>query len=181
MAFLELARRRRSVRAYDSRPVETEKIERCLEAARLAPSASNSQPWHYVIVRDEAARASVARQTRLVLSNMNRFAVQAPAIAVVLRERPKPHIAAGDFIKRTRFNLIDIGISAAHFCLQAVEEGLGTCVIGWFDERGIRALLGIPRRSRPILVLTLGYSADVPIRPKKRKPLDEIAWLFRFY
>lgn len=73
------------------------------------------------------------------------------------------------------FPLIDIGIAAEHFCLQAAKEELGTCMLGWFDERGVRALLRIPRRSRPILMLTLGYPADVPNRPKKRKPLAEIA------
>ncbi|MFO7906210.1 MAG: nitroreductase family protein [Planctomycetota bacterium] len=173
--FLDLAAWRRSVRAYTNRPVEPEKILRCLEAARLAPSACNAQPWRFVVVDDPVLREQVASRAAAGIVPMNSFARQAPVLVVVVMERANFTSRFGSVVKAKSFPLVDIGIAAEHFCLQATEEGLGTCILGWFDERGVRALLEIPRRSRPILILTLGYPADGPNRPKKRKPLEEIA------
>ena len=173
--FLELAAQRRSVRAYADRPVEREKIHRCLEAARLAPSACNAQPWRFVVVDEPELKDRVTSCTAGRVVPMNAFARQAPVLVVVVLERANLTSRFGSVVKDKSFPLIDIGIAAEHFCLQATEEALGTCIVGWFDERGIRSLLEIPRRSRPILVLTLGYPADAAERPKKRKPLNEIA------
>ena len=175
MPFLQLVERRRSVRQYDGRTVEPEKIERCLQAARLAPSASNSQPWFYIVVRDDALRRQVAELTRFRPSAMNAFAAQAPILVVVAMERTKPHIVAATLLKRTDLNLIDVGISSEHFCLQATEEGLGTCMIGWFGERRIKRLLGIPTGMRVALVITLGYPAE-GAKPKlrPRKPVSDL-------
>lgn len=172
--FLELAAKRRSVRAYADRPVEREKILRCLEAVRLAPSACNAQPWRFIVVNEPELKDRVATCTVGGVVPMNAFARQTPVLVVVVMERANFTSRFGSVVKGKSFPLIDIGIAAEHFCLQATEEGLGTCIIGWFDERGIRRLLGVPRRSRPILVLTLGYPADAPNRPKKRKPLTGI-------
>ena len=173
MSFTELATKRRSVRRYQQRPVETEKIERCLEAARLAPSASNSQPWHYVVIREDPDRLAVARHTRLPPSNMNKFAASAPAMVVVLKERPRTHIALGGLVKGIQYNLIDVGISAGYFCLQAAEEGLGTCMIGWFNQRAIKKILGAPKTARVALVITLGYPEEKgSVSQSPRKPMD---------
>ncbi len=173
--FLELAAQRRSVRAYADRPVEREKILRCLEAARLAPSACNSQPWRFIVVDEPELKDRVATCTVGRVVPMNGFARQAPVLVVVVMERANLTCRFGSLVKGKSFPLIDIGIATEHFCLQATEEGLGTCIIGWFDERRIRRLLEVPRRSRPILVLTLGYPAEASNRPKKRKPLNQIA------
>ncbi len=173
--FLELAARRRSVRVYADRPVEQEKILRCLEAARLAPSACNAQPWRFIVVDDPELKDRVASRTSGGVVPMNYFTRQAPVHVVLVLEPANVTSRLGSAVKGKSFPLIDVGIAAEHFCLQAAEEGLGTCILGWFDERGIRSLLGIPRRSRPLLVLTLGYPADAPDRPKNRKPLEDIA------
>ncbi len=173
-SFLNLVRRRCSVRAYEDRPVAEEALRRCLEAARLSPSACNAQPWRFIVVDEPELKDRVATCTVGGVVPMNAFARQAPVLVVVVMERANFTSRFGSVVKGKSFPLIDIGIAAEHFCLQATEEGLGTCIVGWFDERGIRRLLGVPRRSRPILVLTLGYPADAPNRSKKRKPLAEI-------
>jgi len=80
----------------------------------------------------------------------------------------------GGIIKDKQFKLIDIGITAEHLCLQAAEEGLGTCMLGWFDEKGVKNLLNIPSSKRVELIITLGYPESEKIRLKKRKIIDEI-------
>ena len=174
--FIDLAGRRRSVRAYDrNRPVAREQILRCLEAARLAPSACNAQPWRFIVVDDPELKDRVAARTSGGVLPMNHFTRQAPVVVVVVAERPNLTSRLGSAVKDKAFPLIDVGIATEHFCLQAAEEGLGTCILGWFDEKGVRSLLGIPPKSRPLLVLTLGVPADGGGRPKQRKTLAEIA------
>jgi len=175
MALMELIRERRSVRAYSSQAVERDKLEALAEAVRLAPSASNSQPWHLILVDDPELKDSVARATFSKVLNFNRFAVGAPAFAVLVLEEPPLLTKTGSILKRRDFPLIDIGIAAAQLCLRATELGLGTCMLGWFDERRIQRLLGIPRRKRLALVVTIGYPAnDTPVREKNRKTLDSM-------
>lgn len=174
MEFLELVRRRYSCRRYDARPVEREKIEQCLEAARLAPSASNSQPWTFVVVDDPAIKDRVAAETFGRLISFNHFSVQAPVLVAVVAESPGPVTRIGQFLKKRPFYLIDLGIAAEHFCLQAAELGLGTCMLGWFGARGVSRLLHIPSGKRTELVITLGYPADDQTPEKRRKPIDQI-------
>ena len=177
MSFLDLVQARHSVRAYDAaRPVEREKLERCLEAVRLAPSASNAQPWRFVVVDDPAVRERVARETFGALVSFNRFSLQAPVLVVCVAEEGNLKPRIGGFLMRRRYSGMDMGIAAAHFCLQAVEEGLGTCMLGWFDEKGVRRALGIPGSKRVGLLITVGYAADAQAqaRPRSRKPLEDV-------
>ena len=174
MTFLDLVTRRQSVREYLRRPVERGKIERCLEAARYAPSTCNSQPWRFIVVDDPDLRKKVAEETFGMLLSFNKFVVQAPVLVLVLSERPNLPARFGAIVKKRQFNLIDVGIAAEHFCLQAVEEGLGTCMLGWFDEEGVKDLLSIPRKRRIDLIIAVGYSAAEEIRPKKRKESAQI-------
>lgn len=176
MAFLETVAARRSCRAYDpARPVEREKIERCLEAARRAPSASNGQPWKFVVVSDPGLRERVARSTHGALVSFNRFALQAPHLVVVVMEPTRALTRLGGFLKRRRFELLDLGMASMQLCLQAAEDGLGTCMLGWFGERAIRRVLAIPRGRRIALVITLGYPAEGwDPAPRPRKPLDAV-------
>ncbi|MCK4903648.1 MAG: nitroreductase family protein [Candidatus Marinimicrobia bacterium] len=175
MDFSELIKIRQSVRSYSDKAVEKEKIEKCLEAARLAPSASNSQPWKYIVVNDEGLKNKVAEATFDKVVKFNKFAVQAPIIIVIVIEKPKIITQIGGEIKRREFPLIDIGISAEHFCLQAVELGLGTCMIGWFDQKRIKDLLNIPKKKTLGLLITLGYAPDdYALRKKIRKDRSEI-------
>ena len=167
------AKTRQSVRQYRQRPVARELLDRLIEAVRLAPSASNTQPWKLIIVDDPELRSRVAQATFSKAVAFNRFAVEAPVIAVFLMESSGLVTQVGAFLKRRPFSLIDIGIAASHFCLQAAELGLGTCILGWFDERRIKRLLGIPRGRRIGLLVTLGYAAEgYPLREKARKNTD---------
>jgi nitroreductase len=172
---MDLITSRRSVRKYASRAVETEKLDLCIEAVRLAPSASNVQPWRLILVDDPELKDAVARATFGPSSSFNRFAVQAPVLVVVLLEPSTVLNRIGAAIKKRDFPLIDIGIAAEHLCLQAAELGLGTCMMGWFDERRIKRLLGIPASKRIGLVISLGYPDEAdPSRPKIRKPVEAI-------
>lgn len=174
MNFSELVKTRESIRKYLDKPVEREKIERCLEAARLAPSAHNSQPWEFIVVEEPLLREKVAKATFTELVRFNRFALNAPVLVVMLSWIPSLSVLTGSALKKRRFNLIDTGICAEHFCLQAAEEGLGSCILGWFDARKIGKLLNISFPKKPVLVITLGYSAHSAIREKKRKNMDSL-------
>lgn len=173
MKFIELISKRQSVRKYSNVPVEREKIQRCIEASRLAPSACNAQPWKYIVVDDQELREKVANETFSAIAPFNKFALQAPVIVAIVMEKPNFLSQFGGRVKDKDFYLIDIGITAEHFCLQAAEEGLGTCMLGWFNERAILKLLNIPSKKRIGLLITLGYAADEP-RQKKRKEISEI-------
>jgi nitroreductase len=170
MTFAELLQTRQSVRQYQERPVEEEKLELLVEAVRLSPSASNSQPWKLVVVDEPRLREQVAQATFSQAFAFNRFSLGAPVIVVFCVERAGVVTQIGGFLKKRPFYLIDIGIAAAHFCLQAAELGLGTCMLGWFDEKRIKRLLGIPRANRIGLLVTLGYpAAGERLREKSRK------------
>ncbi|PKP55355.1 NAD(P)H nitroreductase [Candidatus Atribacteria bacterium HGW-Atribacteria-1] len=174
MKFLELVKTRQSVRKYLDKPVEREKIERCLEAARLAPSANNSQPWSFIVIDDPKPKEAVAEKTFDSVISFNRFSLQAPVLILIISERPSFFSRIGGAVKDKQFSLIDIGITAEHLCLQATEEGLGTCMLGWFNEKGVKKLLNIPPSKRVELIITMGYPESNQIRPKKRKPIDQI-------
>ncbi|HKL87338.1 MAG TPA: nitroreductase family protein [Treponemataceae bacterium] len=176
--FLDLVKKRSSVRSYDSRTVEQEKLENCIEAARLAPSACNAQPWKFTIVRDTSTIQKIAAACLLPGSSMNTFVKDAPIIIAVTGESPNITSTLGSFIKRKKLFLIDIGIAAEHFCLQAADQELGTCMLGWFNERKIKRILSIPSRKRLYMLITLGYPktaiSETP-PAKNRKHLAEMS------
>jgi nitroreductase len=175
MTFQELINLRQSVRKYSETPIEREKIEKIIEAVHIAPSACNSQPWKIIIVDNQELKNEVAKATFSKAINFNKFTIEAPVIAVLVIEKAKLIAQIGGSIKDMEYSKIDIGIAAAHFCLQAADLGLGTCMIGWFDEKKIRQLLNIPEKRKIGLVITLGYPPeDYKLRKKIRKPLDEI-------
>ncbi len=175
MSFHDLITRRQSVRKYADRPVETDKLNRCLEAARLAPSASNTQPWHYIVVNEVPIRTEVAKATFSELVKFNRFTLNVPVLVVILLEKPRVLNRIAMILKNKEWRLIDIGITAEHFCLQATEEGLATCMMGWFNEKKLKKLLSIPPGKTVGLVISLGYAEEgYPLRKKIRKPLGEM-------
>jgi nitroreductase len=176
MHFSELITHRHSVRAYADHPVEQEKLDILIEAVRLAPSASNSQPWRLIMVTEPPLKDQVARATYSTLVSFNKFVPQAPVLAVLVMEKPKVITQIGATLKDRDFSLIDIGIAAAHFCLQATALGLGTCMLGWFDEAAIQRLLQIPKHKRIGLLISLGYAVpNDPIRSKIRKPKNTMS------
>lgn len=172
-SFLELVQHRQSDRAYQDKPVEKEKIERILEAARLAPSACNSQPWKFIVVTDPEKRLQVADATASTLLSMNHFTKQAPVQLIVLEDSANFTSSVGGWAKNKHYPHIDLGIVAAHISLAATDEGLGSCIIGWCDEKKIQKTLDIPKNKRVMLVILLGYSTQT-LREKKRKTKEEI-------
>ena len=171
MDFLQLAASRQSDRAYEHRPVEREKLERILQAACLAPSACNSQPWKFVVVDDCELVRKVGEAAAGM--GMNGFAREVPVIVAVVLEKMNLTARIGSVIKDKEYSLLDVGIAVEHFCLQAAELGLGTCIMGWFNEKKVKELLGIRGKRVPLLV-SLGYPAGEN-RKKIRKSMDEMS------
>ncbi|MCK9163497.1 MAG: nitroreductase family protein [Bacteroidales bacterium] len=171
MEFQELILKRQSDRKYLSKPVEGDKVLKCIEAARLSPSACNAQPWTFIVVEEEGLRLEVEKAA--LGMGMNSFLIQAPVIIAIVLEKPNFTSKIGSVIKDKEYPLIDIGIAANQFCLQATEIGLGTCMIGWFDEKKIKKLLNIPSSKRIPLLISLGYS-DARLREKSRKSIDKM-------
>lgn len=169
----EAIRVRRSVRKYQSKPVEPEKLEALVEAVRLAPSASNSQPWKLILVDEEQMRRRVAETTFSKVMSFNRFALEAPVLAVLTVEPHSKLTQVVGWMAKRPFYLMDIGIAAAQFCLQATELGLGTCMLGWFDEAAVKKVLGIPRAARVALLITVGYGTEEPAAHEKRRKTVE--------
>ena len=171
MNFLEIAQARQSCRAYDeSRTVEPEKLTAVLEAARLAPSACNGQPYHFTVCRGETAKAVAAGVSGM---GMNKFAAQAPVLIVVSEKPYVKSAALGARVKNNDYRSIDIGIAAAYLTAEAAAQGLSTCILGWLDDKKIREVCGLDQPVR--LVITLGYAKEGdPLRPKKRRELSEL-------
>ena len=171
MSFIDIANNRQSCRAYDaSRPVEEEKIMAVLEAARLAPSACNSQPYHFAVCRGEAAK-KVAKACSGM--GMNKFSAEAP-VMIVVSEMPYNRTAAiGAKLKANDYRSIDIGITTAYLTAEANAQGLGSCIMGWLDDGKIREICKLDGTVR--LVIALGYAKDGdPMRKKIRKELNEL-------
>ena len=175
MSLNKLIHSRQSVRRYAETPVEPEKLTQCLEAARLAPSASNSQPWSFIVVDQEPLRTEVAKASFSDIKLINKFTLQAPVMIVIVIEKAKLLTRLAMMVKKKEWPLIDIGIAAEHFCLQAAELGLGTCMIGWFEEDKIKKLLQIPSEKSIGLLISLGYAVEgYPQRTKIRKAMEEM-------
>ncbi len=162
MTVLESIRRRYSCRAYQDRPIEQEKLDQIFEAARLAPSARNTQDWRFVVVTDKETKRQVAETT-------NRPGVFAKAGAIIVA------CSNSDYVMRCgqAIGPIDVAIALEHIALQATELGLATCWIGSFEPEKVRAILDIPADIAVIELMAVGYPADEPKKPK-RKPTEKI-------
>ena len=171
MNFTEIAKVRQSCRKYDpARAVEGEKLNAVLEATRLAPSACNGQPYHVTVCQGECAKA-VARC--VMGMGMNKFAADAPVMIVISEEGYIPTAALASKTKKNDYRSMDIGIVAAYITAEATAQGLGTCILGWFDDAKIREICGLESPVR--LVITLGYAKEGdPLRTKKRKTIEEL-------
>ncbi|MGB9906341.1 MAG: nitroreductase family protein [Candidatus Saccharicenans sp.] len=179
MTLDEIIRHRRSIRRYTAQPVEREKILACLEAARLAPSAENAQPWRFLVIDDPELKQEVADRAFSGIYSACRFAAQAPVLVLLLARIDFLANRLGRVVQGTQFYLLDLGIAGEHFILKAEELGLSTCWIGWFNLRAVRKFLKIPRKYRPVAIISLGYAASRPPGDHLRKKLEEIAWFNR--
>jgi len=172
-SFYDLASKRQSCRNYSDRPVEKDKLMQCINAALIAPSACNGQPWHYTLVTNRETAAKLAKT--LQSGGMNRFADKTPAFAVITEKSSNASATIGGKLKHQDYSSMDIGISAAHFVLQAEDLGLSTCIIGWFNEKDLKSLLSIKESDRIRLVIAVGYKDESDkFRTKRRKPQDEV-------
>ena len=163
MPVLEVIQNRYSCRAYQDAPVEEDKLERILEAARLAPSAANRQEWRFIIVRSPEKRKALMQA-----ASAQAFVGQAPVVIAACAENADHVMMCGH-----PSYAVDVAIALEHIALQATAEGLATCWVGAFDENLVRGILNIPTPVRVVELMPLGYPADSP-RPKNRKPLTEI-------
>jgi len=165
MDVMEAIRTRHSVRSYADKPVEDTKLEAVLEAGRLAPSAKNMQEWRFVVVRDPETR-----QKLIAAAKNQAFVGEAPVVIACCAENADYVMSCGQLSYP-----IDVAISIDHMTLKAVEEGLGTCWIGSFYEDQVKAILGIPKKTRVVEMLTLGYPKPGETgRPKSRLDMKEI-------
>ena len=175
MNFMEIANARQSCRSYDSREVELEKLEAIVEAGRLAPSACNGQPYHFTLCRGDLAR-EVALLTR-GMGGMNKFAVEAPVLLVISEMPYCKSAGLGARVKGNDYRSIDIGITAAYLTAEAAAQGLGSCILGWFDDEKVRDLCNLDHPVR--LIITLGYPGenDKPRGKKRLAPEELTTWL----
>ena len=169
MELYQAIEKRYSVRSYQDKPVEEDKLRRVLNAARLAPSGSNRQPWKFVVVRDAGIRRNLA-----AACNNQSFIAQAPVVVVGVGLQPDRVMSCA-----VPGDPVDVAIALEHVALAATAEGLGTCWIGAFDQDKVRAVLGVPKTAKVIEVMPLGYPAD-SARVKDRKDLDQIVCYDRF-
>ena len=172
MNFMEIAQARQSCRSYDeTRPVEQEKLDAILEAARLAPSACNGQPYHLTVCNGKLAK-DAAKATQ-GMGGINKFATQAPVV-IIISEKPYVKSAAlGARVKNNDYRSIDIGIAAAYLTAEATAQGLSTCILGWLDDEKLRKIAGVDAPVR--LVVTVGYAKEgESLRKKTRKDISQL-------
>ena len=174
--FRRLVRSRRSIRRYTDQPVERDKVLACLEAARLAPSADNVQPWRFLVLDDSELKVRFSKEVFAGIYTKTRFAAKAPVLILLLARLDIVANRIGKQIQGIHYYFIDVGIAGEHIVLQAEELGLGTCWIGWFNTRKARKIARIPKKYKIVSLLSMGYPETRPAREKKRKTLSEIAW-----
>ena len=176
MALLDLLKHRKSVRNFLDKPVEREKIMMCLEAARVAPSACNSQPWKFIVVDNREEKNKLCEGAFSGIYMNNSFCKMAPVIVAVVSEKSKFLARIGGMFRGTKYYLIDIGIACEHFVLQAEDLGLGTCWIGWFNERAVKSILNVPRNRKIDIIIALGYYDREKLGAEHdREPIDKIS------
>lgn len=173
MKFFELINKRQSCRNFDnSATLSDETINKIIEAGRLAPSACNSQPYHFTVVKGEKAK-QVAKLTQRGI-NINKFTDDASALIVISEEPYNLTAGAGAKIKHNDYRSIDIGIATAYMTCEATDLGVDSCIIGWFEDEKIREIIGINNKIRLIIALGKANENDIQ-RTKKRKSIEEIA------
>lgn len=176
-AFIDLVKHRTSCRSYRPEPVPREHLELMLEAARLAPSACNKQPWRFAVVENEATRMRLINESFLTGIPM-KWAVNAGAIIALGMEKSAITHKVAPKISGVDYPLLDLGIAGEHLVLQAEELGLGSCWIGWIKPKKVREIVGWPRSIEPVSLITVGWPVAADRKTRSRKALDEIVrWI----
>lgn len=173
LTFDEILKKRRSVRSFDSRPVNRDDVIAICEAARSAPSACNSQTWRFVAITDKETIQRICKEAmRPVIPN--KWLGQAPLIIVGCSKLDIISNRIGTKVTGIEYYQIDLGIAMEHMVLKATDLGLGTCWIGWFNENRIKEVLNIPKEIKVSAMLAVGYPADEPPKKRSRKALGKI-------
>jgi len=172
--FLKLVAARRSVRKYKQDPVERARLDLCLEAARLAPSACNAQPFRFLVLDDPLLKEKFSAAAFSGLYSVTKFAGKAPAIVAVISSAGKLSAWLGNRVQDTNFRLVDVGIAAEHFVLAAAEQGLGTCWIGWFNAKAGGKVLGLGAGEKIEVLLSVGSPDESPA-PRPRKTMENFS------
>ncbi len=167
MSFFELINKRESCRDFMDKKVDKELLVKCIDAARLSPSACNSQPWSFVVVNNEEKSLLVAKCTQT--AGLNKFTNNVPAFIVICEEEAK--LIGGVSQKYAQG---DVGIATINICYAATELGLSTCIMGSVDREKLKEILGLTENKNIRLVLAVGYANNDKVRNKVRKPIDEI-------
>lgn len=177
MTFLDLAKRRRSIRAYTARSIDRKDLKLCVESARYAPSACNTQPWSFIIIDDPEKKELIGKAASYGPGGLNTFAREAQAFIAIVSEKQNFIAWLGGKLRNVDFRDADIGIACAHLVLQAQELGIGSCILGWFNEKKMKRLLGVPFLKKIELVVALGYPADAELPEKKLKDKEKTVFL----
>ncbi len=185
MNVFEAIEWRRSIRKFSRQKIEADKILKILEAARLAPSSSNRQAWHFVVIDDKEIINKIPDRVPAGTRGIIKWIKDAPLVIVGCYQKALTHYIAQIF--KHENHLIDISIAMTHMVMAATELGIGTCFVGWFNEPYIKKLLDIPRRYRIAVLLALGYPAEPSnkrgiggINARPRKKLKEIVSYNKF-
>jgi len=174
MELFEVIRLRKSVRKYTEQPIERRNIEQCVEAARLAPSADNIQPWRFIVIDDPEMKKEYVRFVCSGIYRKTRFIQNAPALIVVIAKlHPVVH-RLGKIVTRTSIHLIDIGIAGEHLVLRARDMGIGTCWINFFNVKRAQRFLGLSRTYTVASMIAMGYPAAGATRDRPKLPMKKI-------
>ena len=179
VTFLDLAKRRSSCRHYENKPVAYEDLAYCLESARLAPSACNKQPWRFLVVDDAEKRKQIFQKGRRAGIKHEWLRDVPVFVALCIRRNILTHRAA-PAVSGLQYYMIDAGIAGEHFVLAATERGLRTCWIGWFHERRVKKILGVPHNVRIVSLIAVGHGEGHPARQNNsanRMPVKDIGYL----
>ncbi|MDR1320060.1 MAG: nitroreductase family protein [Gracilibacteraceae bacterium] len=170
--FLDICKLRQSCRNFSDRPVEHDKLVKCVEAGHFSHSACNAQPWSFIVVENPELVSEIAKCGQQL--KQNAFLRTAKAFIVILEEHAVLSPVISCFLDSQYYAKGDLGAAAAYVCLEATTQGLGSCHIGVYDRAGICELLNIPAEKQFGAVIALGYPASDVIRSKNRKPFDDI-------
>lgn len=176
MELMQAILTRRSVRKYQDKPVEREKINACLEAARLAPSACNSQPWHFIVLDDPEIKNAFCKKVFSGVYALSQWAAGAPVLIAAVSDKGNFISRVGNFFRRTEFYLVDHGIACEHLVLRAWDQGLGTCWIGWLDSAKAEKFFNLPKGKKIEHLIALGYPDEAPEPRPRKKPEEMISY-----
>ncbi|MBD3383989.1 hypothetical protein GF407_03595 [candidate division KSB1 bacterium] len=174
--LIQLIKARQSVRRFKAESVDRDLIVQCVEAARLAPSAENAQPWRFIVIDDQEQKSRLAQKAFSGIYRPTRWAEKAPVLVILCAELDLLANRLGKQITGIQYYLIDCGIAGEHFILQAQELGLGTCWIGWFSQKGVKKALNIPSAWRIVSLIAAGYNAGNEGKRKIRYNTEKICY-----